>query len=130
MKKIISSILLLCFISNVAYGDCDFGKDIIPGPNHTWIYTDECHLQVGKMRNNNKALTLQVGDLTNAIQLKDLALTKSDARTTLWMNTSDQLTDRLNKIQEVEKHNEWLYFGLGVLTTFAAGYIAAQAIRR
>lgn len=129
MKRIISSLLLFCMFSNAAMADCDFSKGITPGANHTYIYTEECHQAVGKLVSDNKALTLQVGDLTKAITLKDLALTKSDDRTQLWMNTSDQLLDRVNKIDDTVKHNEWIYFGLGVLTTFAAGYVAAQAIR-
>jgi hypothetical protein len=130
MKKIISLLLLISLISNTALADCDFLTGITAGPNKTFIYTEECHQAVGKLVQDNKSLTLQVGDLTKAIDLKDLAITKSDQRTQLWMNTSDQLTDRMSKIEGEQKHNEWLYFGLGVLTTFAAGYVAAQALRR
>jgi hypothetical protein len=129
MKKIISSLLLICMLSNTALADCDFSTGITPGPNHTYIYTEECHLQVGKLIQQNTTYSLQIADLTKAIDLKDLALTKSDQRTQLWMTTSDQLTDRMTKIESEQKHNEWLYFGLGVLTTFAAGYVAAQALR-
>ena len=128
MKKLISLILLACTFSNLAMADCDFSKGITPGPNHTYIYTEECHLKVGQLIQDNKALTLQVGDLTKAIQLKDLALTKADERTQLWMNTSDKMEDRLTKIDETYKKNEWIYFGLGVLTTFAAAYAAGQVI--
>ena len=129
MKRIISALLLFCLASN-AFADCDFSTGITPGPNHIFIYTQECHEAVGKLVQDNKALTLQVGDLTKAVSLKDLALTKADDRTQLWMNTSDKLIDRVDKIDQVEKHNEWLYFGLGVLTTFAAGYVVSQAVRR
>ena len=130
MKKLVSSLVLFCLLSNAALADCDFSKGVTPGPNNTFVYSQECHETVGKLVRNNKALTLQIGDLTQAISLKDLALSKADERTQLWMTTSDQLVDRVNKIDATEKHNEWLYFGLGVLTTFAAGYIAAQAVRR
>jgi hypothetical protein len=129
MKEIISSILVFCMLSNIAMADCDFSKGITPGPNHTFIYTEECHLEVGKIKQQNNTLTAQLGDLTKAIELKDLALTKADTRTQLWIDTNDKMSDRLTKIDETYKHNEWLYFGLGVLTTFAAGYIAAQAIK-
>jgi hypothetical protein len=129
MKKIISSFLILSLFSNLAFADCDFSKGITPGPNNTFIYTEACHLKVGQLIQSNTTLTAQVADLTKAISLKDLALTTADNRTQLWMNTSDRLVDRVNKIDDTVKHNEWLYFGLGVLTTFAAGYIAAQAIR-
>jgi hypothetical protein len=130
MKKIVSSFLLFCFISNAALADCDFSTGITAGPNHTFIYTQGCHEAVGKLVQDNQALTLQVGDLTKAIALKDLALTKADDRTQLWMNTSDKLIDRVDKIDDTVKHNEWLYFGLGVLTTFAAGYVVSQTVRR
>jgi hypothetical protein len=130
MKEIISLFLLTCFLSNAALADCDFSTGITPGPNKTFVYTEECHLAVGKMKEDNAALTLEVGDLNKAIQLKDLALVKADQRTQLWMTTSDQLTDRVTKIDDVAKHNEWMYFGLGVVTTFLAGYAAAQLIHK
>jgi len=130
MKKLVSLLLLTCFLSNAAMADCDFSTGITPGPNNTFIYTEECHLAVGKMKEDNAALTLEIGDLNKAIQLKDLALVKADQRTQLWMTTSDQLTDRITKIDDVAKHNEWMYFGLGVVTTFLAGYAAAQLIHK
>jgi hypothetical protein len=116
-------------LSNIAYADCDFSKGITPGPNKTFIYTEECHLAVGKLKQDNDTYKLQIADLTKAISLKDLALTKSDERTQLWMDTSSKLEDRVTKIDEMTKHNEWLYFGLGVLTTFAAGYAIARGVR-
>lgn len=129
MKKLISFLLLVSLVTNSAFADCDWSK-IKKNSDNTYTYTEDLHLCVGRLVQDNKALTLQVGDLTKAIELKDLALTKADERTQLWMTASDQLTDRVTKIDETVKHNEWLYFGLGVLTTFAAGYAAAQLIHR
>jgi len=127
MKKILSSVLLFCILSNNVVADCDWTQ-IKKNPDNTYTYSEKLHLCVGQLVQDNKALNLQVGDLTKALTLKDLALTKSDERTQLWMNTSDQLTDRMTKIDEVYKHNEWLYFGLGVATTFLAGFAAAKLI--
>lgn len=129
MKKAISTLLLFCFMSNVALADCDFSKGITPGPNHTFIYTEECHLKVGKLVQDNQTKDLQIGDLTKAIQLKDLALVKADERTQLWMDTSDKLQNRMTTVDSLAKKNEWIYFGLGVLATVGAGYVASQMYR-
>lgn len=130
MKSIVSILLAVCIFSNAALADCDFSTGITPGPNKTFIYSEECHKKVGQMAQDLKTKDAQIADLNKAITLKDLALTKADERTQLWMDTSDKLQDRVTKIDEVYKKNEWLYFGLGVLTTFAAGYAAAQLIHR
>lgn len=126
MKRIISFLMLLTFVSNVALADCDFSTGITPGPNKTFVYSEECHLKVGQLVQQNTTLLAQVGDLTKAIDLKDLALTKADQRTQLWMDTNDKLQDRLSKIDEVYRHNELLYYGLGVLTVFVAAYAVHQ----
>ena len=129
MRKIISFLLVLSLFSQAALADCDFKTGVTPGPNKTFVYSEECHLKVGQLVQDNKTKDAQIADLTKAISLKDLALTKADERTQLWMTSADALTDRVTKIDSEVKHNEWLYFGLGVLTTFAAGYAIARGVR-
>jgi len=116
MKKLIALILLF---SLNAQANCDWSKGITPGPNKTFIYSEECHQEVGKLVQANK-------DLQKAIQLKDLAIQQSDTRVALWEKTADNEQDRLIKMDSEEKHNEILYFALGVATTFLAGYAAAK----
>lgn len=130
MKKLIISIILGSLISNICLGDCNWSTGITAGPNKTFIYSEACHLQVGKLVQDSKVKDQQLTDLNKAITLKDLALKTSDDRATLWYNTSSSLEDRLQKVDSIEKHSQWLYFGLGVLTTFAAGYVAAQLVRK
>jgi hypothetical protein len=120
MKKIIVFILLF---SLNARADCDWSLGITPGPNKTFIYSEACHQEVGKLIQANK-------DLTQAIQLKDLALTTSDNRISLWEKTAGDEQDRLAKMESEQKHDNWIAFGLGVLTTFAAAYAAGQLIHR
>lgn len=120
MKKIIS--LLLLFTLNVHAETCDWKLGITPGPNKTFIYSEACHQAVGALIQSNK-------DLTQAIDLKNLALTNADARTALWQKSADDEMDRLNKIGSDQKRNEWLFFGLGVLTVFGAGYVASRVYR-
>jgi hypothetical protein len=129
MKKLAKMIVILALIPNLAFADCDFAKGITPGPNNTFVYSQECHLKVGQLVQDNKTKDAQIADLNKAIQLKDLALLKADERTQLWMDTSDKLINRVNTIDETYKKNEWFYFGLGVLTTFAAGYAIARGVK-
>lgn len=130
MNKLIASIVIFCFSLNVALADCDWAKGITPGPNNTYIYSEACHLAVGKLVQDNKTKDAQIQDLNKAITLKDLAIKMSDDRANNWMNTSKDLEERLQKVDSLEKKNEWLYFGLGVATTFLAAYGASQLIKR
>jgi len=123
----IAVILCLLFPFRV-FGDCDFSKGITPGPNKTFIYTEVCHQKVGQLVQDNAVKATQITDLTKAISLKDLALTDSDKSKQAWMATSSTLEDRLQKVDSLEKKNDILYFGLGVLTTFAAAFAAAKLV--
>lgn len=130
MKKAIISLVLLSFVSNVALADCDFSTGVTPGPNKTFVYSEACHQKVGQLIQSDKTKTAQIADLTQAITLKDLAITKSDQRTQLWMDTSDKLQNRLTSVDDLAKKNEFLFFGLGVLATIGVGFATARLIGR
>lgn len=120
MKKYIAILLL---VSCTANATCDWKTGVIPGPNKTFIYSEECHQRVGQLVQANL-------DLSKAIDLKNLALTTADARTTLWQKSADDELDRLNKLQADQKHSDWLFFGLGALTVVGAGFMTARLIGR
>lgn len=124
---ILALISVICLPQQVL-ADCDFAKGITKGPNKTFIYSEECHLKVGQLVQDNKVQTQQLGDLTKAVSLKDLALKDSDARAQIWMDTSGKLEDRLQKVDSLERKNDILYFGLGVVTTFLAVYGSAKLV--
>ena len=126
MKKLFLSLILIVFISNSVLADCDFKTGITQLPNGNYEYTKACHIKVGQLVQDNATKTQQVADLTKAITLKDLAIKYSDDRATLWSNTSSQLEERLQKVDSLERKNDWLFFGLGVLTTIGAGFMAAR----
>jgi len=111
-----------------AYSDCNFKTDITPGPNKTFVYSEACHQKVGSLVQDDQVKAQQVTDLNKAITLKDLALQASDKRATDWMNTSATLEKRVQEVDKLESTNKVLYFGLGVLTTFLAGYAAAKLV--
>lgn len=124
MNKVISSLLLICFMSNAALADCDWSK--IEKKEKTYVYSEELHLCVGQLVQSNKTKDTQIADLTKAIQLKDLAIQKADERVALWMDTSFKMEDRLNKIDSLRSSNNTLYYGLGIATAILAVWAAGQ----
>jgi hypothetical protein len=129
MKKLISLILMLSFVSSLSYADCDFSTGITPGPNKTFIYSEACHQKVGQIVQDNKTKDQQIVDLGKAISLKDLALTSSDSRTQLWMATAEKEQDRMNSVDATQRHSDFIYFGLGLLTAIGTGFAVARLSR-
>ena len=129
MKKLIVLTILLSFISNIAFANCDWST-IKQLPDGGYEYSAELNICVGKLVQTNKLQLVQIEDLTKAIQLKDLALTNADARTQLWMTTAQNEQDRLSKISSAQSHSDFLYFGLGALTVIGAGFMTARLIGR
>ncbi len=126
MNRLVLILALLSF-TTPAYGECDFSKDIKKNSNGSYTYSSECHIKVGKIVKENELREEQVVKLNKAIELKDLAITKSEERTQLWINTSDKLEGRLNTIEKMQDSNKivWFVAGIGftVLSVWAAGQI-------
>jgi len=128
MKRILCTILALSFFSNVALAECDFSAGITKTADG-YLYTKECHVKVGEMKQDLKIANEQNEKLTKALDLKDFAITKADQRADMWMNTTYKLEDRINTIDQMRSTNQWVAFGLGALTMFAAAYAASQLQR-
>lgn len=128
MKKIFSALFLFVFMSNMALADCDW-TTINKMPNGNFEYSPALNICVGQLVQDSGVKDQQVADLNKAIQLKDLALQVSDTRITLWQKSANDEMDRLNTIQSDSKKSDWLYFALGVGTTFLAGYMASRLMR-
>lgn len=127
MKKVLALLLAVILVSNTALADCDFSTGITKNDNGTFTYTKECHVAVGQMKYDLGVAQNQVSLLNKSLDLKDLALTKADQRADLWQTATFKMEDRINTIDQMRSTNNWMYFGLGVLTVFAAGYAARQA---
>lgn len=130
MKKFLAGFLAMMMFSNVALAECDFSTGITKNENGTFTYSRECHLKVGEIRQDLSIAQGQNLKLIQALDLKDLALSKADQRADMWMNTSLKLEEKVNTIDQMRSTNQWLYFGLGVLTVFAAGYVVNHTISR
>lgn len=129
-KKILFLVMFSLFsITARASDKCDFTK-IKSNMDGTYIYSKELHICVGEMKQNLDSLNKESDDTKKIIQLKDLALTKTEERVNLWIDTSGKLEDRINKVQSLESTNYLIYFGLGILTTFAAAYVANQTFHK
>lgn len=131
MKKFISLLLAILFSCNVVFADtstCNWSQ-IKPLPDGGFEYSKTLHLCVGELVKENSIKDQQIADLNKAIQLKDLALTNSDARVALWQKSSDDELSRVTQIEGDQKRNDWLFFGLGALTVIGTGFALARLTR-
>lgn len=126
MKKLLINMIALTIFSNVAMADCDYTK-IVKNNDGTYTYSAELHVCVGKMKQDLDISTQQNSNLIKSLSLKDLALDKANQRADLWKDSTFKLEDRINSIDSLQKKNDWMFFGLGVVTVLAAGYVASRA---
>jgi len=124
-SKFLYVLTVLSFVSTTSFGDCDW-TTIKKNEDGTYTYSEQLHLCVGALVQDNQVKAQQITDLTSAISMKDLAIQASDKRADLWMGTSSKLEDRVQKLDSMQKHNEALYFALGIVTTIATGFVIAK----
>jgi hypothetical protein len=128
MYKIISIFLIVVFSISTSQA-CDFKNDI-KKVDGGYIYSTSCHVLVGKKLEELDMRIKQVEELNKSIELKDLALRKSEERNLLWMDTAYKANERLNQYESARERNQWIHFALGVTTTALAVWGAGQLIKR
>lgn len=127
MKNLIAVLLIVSHLFTVtAYAECDFATGIEKLPDGRFVYSKECHQKVGKMQADLKDREEQVAALTKTIDLKNLQIQTQEQRAQLWMDTSIKLEDRINTIDRMRSTNQFLYFGLGLVTAGLAVYGASK----
>lgn len=136
MKSVFCLVLSLVLFCNNVLADtvpssptpsCDWTQ-IKQLPDGGYEYSPALNLCVGNLVQANKIQTQQIQDYTAAIQLKDLAIKDSDSRATLWINTADSAQQKLMSIESDSKKNEFLYFGLGLLTAIGTGFAVSRLV--
>lgn len=125
MKKLTSFFVICSLFANVAMADCDWSK-LVHNQDGTVTYSKELHICVGQMKSDLAAANSQIADYKSAVELKDLAITKSEQRGDMWMNSSFTLQDRMNTIESYKSKNELLYFVGGIVFTGLAVWGAGQ----
>lgn len=104
-------------------------KDIKEQPNGTYVYPVDCHVDYGRLRQNEEARKKQVEHLKESIKLKDLALDYSNRRIETWQNATYKVEDRLIRLEKNNSKMNWVYFGLGVIVMGGAVWGAGQLRR-
>lgn len=126
----VSSLTILAMVASVsAKADCDFSKGIEKLPDGRYAYTADCNRKVGKLQMDADDRKEQID--AKDVQLKDLGvqLDAQQKSRQIWMDTSTKLEDRVSQMEEMKSHNQWLFFGLGVVVTGAAVWGAGQLRR-
>lgn len=125
MKNILVALLALSLPLNSFAASCDYANDIkkVEGG---YLYTEGCHIEVGKKVKGYTILSKQVEELEKTITLKDLALTKSDERANMWMNTSVSMAEKVTAYETARSADAYKNVALGVLGTVLAVWAAGQ----
>jgi hypothetical protein len=111
--------------SQPALASCN-PKDIKEQSNGTYVYPVDCHVDYGRLRQNEEARKKQVEHLKESIKLKDLALDYSNRRIETWQNATYKMEDRLIRLEKNNDRMKWVYFGLGIIVMSGAVYTAKQ----
>ncbi len=127
LKKFISFVIINCFLISVCFSECDW-KKIVP-QGDSFLYPKECHLKVEQLLDDVKIREEQIAKLNKALDLKDLVIAKAEERTELWRGTAYKMEDRLIAQEKWSSKSGWVYFGLGVITTVAAGFAISYAAK-
>ena len=126
MKRMILCIVMMAsLVSQSVLADCNL-KGINEIEHDLFIYSTECHIDYGRLRQAEPLYKEQTRQLKKSIEMKDLALKYSDERTENWKKTTYKLEDKLLKVERNNDRMKWVYFGLGIITTSAAVYAAGQ----
>ncbi len=122
----IALLIVMVFTVNSAMA-CDFSKEIEKLPDGRFAYSKDCHLAVGEMKWTLTNQAEQISELKKTIDLKDLALVKSNQNSQLWMDTSFKMQDKFNSYESIQSKNNTTHFlagvGLTVLTAWALGQV-------
>jgi len=117
---------LMFATSTQSNASCDFSKDVKENADGSFTYSRECNVEVGKRIKELDLRRNQVDDLNKVITLKDLAIEKADQRAKLWMDTSNELNDKLIKYDSISKRSDTLYFVGGIAVTILSVWAAGQ----
>lgn len=109
---------------HIAMADCKWAD--IKKVEGGYLYSESCHGRVGVLVKDLEDREIEVVNLRKGLELKDLALQKSDERIMLWRDESYEQFERLKKQSELTNRNQYLWFVLGIVVTGTAVWSAGQ----
>lgn len=126
MKRLRLCTMLMALLgTQLVLADCN-PRTIKKQASGDYLYPKACHLDYGRLRQVEEARKVQIDQLKKSIELKDLAISKSNERIELWQNATYKVEDRLLKVERNTERMRWFYLGLGVVITGAAVWGAGQ----
>jgi hypothetical protein len=132
--KFLSLILILSLFSSYSFGltvttndgsVCDFST-IKANADGTYTYSATQNSCVGKIIQDSKTKDVQISDLYKSVDQYKLTIQTDEQRIQNLMITLTQVSARIEKAEDLQKSNDKLAFGLGVLTTL----VAAEAMSK
>ena len=121
MKKFL---IVLFLIPNLLFAECDFSSITIK--DGYYQYPPECHLKVGTFVKTIEVQGKKIKLLEEALELKDLALKKSEADAERWAELARKYQDTIQTQNNLTKTFDTINFGLGLFAGFAAVYGASK----
>jgi len=107
--------------------NCNPKTDIVEDTKSgKFVYTEDCHIEFGRLRITEKERQKQIEHLEQSIKLKDLALDLSNERIENWQQATYRVEDRLLKMEANSDKINWIYFGIGVIVMGGATWAAGQ----
>ena len=124
MKKLL---IIAFLIPQLAFANftCKRGQGITK-TEKGFLYTKDCHTQVGKVIKENESRKEEIKELRKTIKLKDLAINTQIQRVEMWQTTTFKLEDRIITYRKLDRYENTLWFVLGIVVTGAAVYGAGQ----
>lgn len=120
---------MLCLaLSSQAFAVCD-STDIKKNDDGSYNYGKDCHIEVGHVFKELEIRKQQIGEMKEALILKDSLTVKLEQRNQLWMDTSFKLNDKIQSYEKYRNDNQWITFGAGILTAVLAGWMVGQAAK-
>jgi hypothetical protein len=116
----------MSLICNTTLASCNWSEDVRKNQDGSFSYSRGCHVEVGASLEELDLRRRQVDELKKSVELKDLAISYSEQRTQLWIDSSIKMNERLNQHEATRANSGWIYFGVGVAVTVLSVWAAGQ----
>ena len=130
MKALAAVLIALQSISAPAYAGCDFAT--IQKTQGGYLYSAECHVQVGVLVESNRLLTQEVAELRQGAEKLQLAYNYLNTDRDQWRDSALKVGEKFDRYQGLSSTQNSIFLGLGVaggialtvLSVWAAGELA------